>query len=478
MFGIHSNGLMGSIGGNDAVGRKPSVRTNLLKEEMIPMHALLTPHAKRQLPRTNLVTAGAAAVMAAFVVALSLPAGAAATPTLTLPVSVSGLKSGEVESLLASTPLEDLSAAQLAKPISELPGFGSLLGILPSGLLQQALTQTIKELAGKGDTLEQLNSSSAVVSELNAQLEKIIPEPLLSLLPVLLKGNSLSGVLTSGLGSLSPSQLVEGLLTGASEPEREQLIENILTAVAPELQSLLGSTLAGKSFETSNVNELASTVGMTTEGFDSDLDATTEQILPTAMAVTTPLTNGKALAALEGIDGLHLGLLDGAPENTSGGSGGGAGGSGGAGGGSGGSPGGTGGNPGGPGGSGGTGGGGSTTPSSTTILVEDRSAQKAATTSAAQTAKVKILSRKVKGDAVTLVVQVPAAGSLLLAGKGVRSVREQSDGAERLTLRALLTKAGVASLRKHRHGLTVKLGVSFRQVNGSSSSATTTVGFG
>jgi hypothetical protein len=450
-----------------------------LKEETIPMHALFTPHAERLSLRINPVTAGAVAVITAFVVAISLPAGAAASPALTLPVSVSGLTSGEVESVLASAPLEDLSAAQLAKPISELPGLGSLLGILPSGLLQQALTKTIKELAVKGDTLEQLNNSSGVVSELDAQLEKIIPEPLLSLLPVLLKGNSLSGVLTSGLGSLNPSQLVEGLLTGASEPEREQLIENILTAVAPELQSLLGSTLTGEPFETSNVNELASKVGMTTEGFDKDLAATTEQILPTAMAVTAPLTGDKALTALEGIDGLHLGLLDGAAETTLGGSGGGAGG---AGGGSGGSGTGPGGSPGGSGGSGGTGGGGSTTPSgSTTILVEDHRAQNAATTSTGstvKTAKVKILSHKVKGDAATLVVQVPAAGRLVLTGKGARSVREQSDGAERLTLRIVLTRVAAASLRKHRHGLKVRLEVSFRQVNGASSSALTTVGFG
>jgi hypothetical protein len=113
--------------------------------------------------------------------------------------------------------------------------------------------------------------------------------------------------------------------------------------------------------------------------------------------------------------------------------------------------------------------------------VDEQRAQNAAATTVgrtAQTAKVKILSRKVKGDAVTLVVQVPAAGSLVLTGKGVRSVREQSDRAERLTLRIVLTKVAVASLRKHRHGSKVKLDVSFRQVNGSSSSATTTVGFG
>ncbi|HTD07859.1 MAG TPA: hypothetical protein VK680_03120 [Solirubrobacteraceae bacterium] len=411
------------------------------------------------------MTAGAAVVMAAFAVAISLPAGATAAPSLTLPVSVSGLKSGEVESVLASTPLEDLSAAQLAKPISELSGLGILS---KNSSLQQALTETIKELAAKGGTLGQLDDSSDIVSELSAQLGKILPEPLLSLL---LQGNNLSTLLTSGLGSLSPSQLVESLLTSATGPEREQLIEQILAAAAPELQSLLGSTLAGEPFETSNVNELASKVGMTTEGFDNDLESTTEQIRPTAMAVTAPLTDGKVLAALEGIDGLHLGLLEAGPEGTSGGTGG-----------SGGSSGGLAGGVGGSGGSGasGAGGSGSGTPG-TTVVVNNSTMPGAATpgaTVSTASAKVKIVSHKVKGQTVTLVVQVPAAGTLMVSGGGVRLLRRQAAKAERVTLHLALSKAGAASLRKHRHGLRIKLDASFVPVSGASSSVATTVKVG
>jgi hypothetical protein len=433
------------------------------------MHASFTLRSSRLSPSLNPLTAGAAAVVAAFVVAISLPAGAAATP----PVLVSGLKSGEVESVLASTPLEDLSAAQLAKPISELSGLGILS---KNGSLKQALTETIKELAAKGDTLGQLGESSDVVSELSAQLEEILPEPLLSLL---LKGNNLSTLLTSGLGSLSSSQLVEGLLTSASEPEREQLIEQILTAAAPELQTLLGATLTGEPFETSNVNELASKLGTTTDGFDEDLESTTAEIPPTAMAVTAPLTDGKALTALEGIDGLHLGLLESGLEGAGGGAGGSGGAPGGSGGGSNGSGGGSAGGAGGSGGSG-TGSSGSGTPG-TTIILNAATVPGAATPRATATtasAKVRIVSHKVKGHTVTLVVQVPAAGTLTISGGGMRSLRRQAAKAERVTLRLVLSKAGAASLRKHRHRLTIKLDASFRPVSGASSSAATTVKVG
>jgi hypothetical protein len=426
------------------------------------MDASFAPHSRRLSLRSNPLSTGAAAVIAAFVVAVSLPAGAAATPTL--PVSVSGLGPGEVESVLAGLPLEDLSAAQLAKPISQLPG----LAFLPSGSLRQTLTKTIEELAVKGDTLGMLGDSPSVVSELSAQLSKVIPSGLLSLL---LEGKSLSSALTSGLGTLSPSQLVEGLLRSASEPEREQLIEHILTGVSPELQSLLGSTLAGEPFETSNVNELASKIGTTADGFDEDLGSTIEQIPPTAMAVTTALTDGKALTALEGTNGLHLGLLGSDPEGAGGGTGG-----------SGSSPGSSGGGAGGAGGSGapGAGGGGSGTPG-TTIILNASTVPGAATpgmTATTASAKVSVVSHKVKGHTVVLVLRVPAAGTLRVSGGGVRSLRSQVAEAERVTLRVALSKAGAASLRKHRHGLKIKLETSFAPVSGASSSAVTTVKVG
>ena len=75
----------------------------------------------------------------------------------------------------------------------------------------------------------------------------------------------------------------------------------------------------------------------------------------------------------------------------------------------------------------------------------------------------------------TLVVEVPAAGSLKISGKDVTSVSRKAAGAERLTLHITLTRAG-ASLRR-RHHLKVELTAAFTAVGGSRSSATTTVSF-
>jgi hypothetical protein len=93
-------------------------------------------------------------------------------------------------------------------------------------------------------------------------------------------------------------------------------------------------------------------------------------------------------------------------------------------------------------------------------------------------ARIEILSRKVKVDAITLVVQVPAAGRLTVSGGGVKSVSKQSEEAERVTLRTVLTKAGAASLRRHGHRLKLKLKASFEEVAGTRASATTTVAIG
>jgi uncharacterized membrane protein YgcG len=413
------------------------------------------------------------AALLVLLVGLAIPAGASAAgprSQATPPVAVSALPPGEVEEVLSGIPLEDLSATQLSEVLSKLPG----LSALPAGPLQQALVKTIEGLAAEGDTLGQLASSRKLVTGLEGQLDKLLsPSELLSLLQVL-KGQSLSSKLTSALGSLDSSQMVGGLLSSASNPE--QLIEEVLAAPSPEkLETLLGTTLAGEPFTTSTVGELATRDGMTAEGLAEDLDTTSSQLPASAMALTTPLTNGKTLGVLDAVDGIDLGVLETLKEKTPEGSGGSGSGEGGSGDGSGGA----GDAGGGAGGSGGAGGGSSGPAAGTTIVVNDLRAQEDRTSHAnLQTipAKVKILSHRVKGDAVTIVAQAPAAGKLTLSGKGIRSVSEQTDKAERVTLRTLLTKAVVTSLREH-HRLKLELTTSFKSVGGARSSTTTAVAF-
>ena len=117
------------------------------------------------------------------------------------------------------------------------------------------------------------------------------------------------------------------------------------------------------------------------------------------------------------------------------------------------------------------------TPGDTTIIDELAPTTAVSPVASAKpgTAKVRILSRRLKDDTTMLVVRVPAAGRLTVHGKGVKSVSEQTDQAERLTLRVALTRSEVASLRERRRRLRLTLVVSFKPVRGASSTARTKV---
>jgi hypothetical protein len=385
------------------------------------------------------------------------------TPGITLPATVSGLPSGEVEKLLTDIPLGELSKTQLTEALSKLPG----LGTLPANKLDEALTKTIESLTGKDATLGALLNPNEIVPTLETQLKKLLSLPeLLSLL-----GPNTKTKLTEALGSLNPSQLLDTLLGSSDKPE--QLLTQLFGALNPEtLKTLLGTTLTGEPFTKMTVGELANQLEMTTTTLDKELGTTTEQLPEGATALTTPLTDGKTLGVLDGLDGVTLGLLgSGSQEKTPGGESGSGGGSGGSGG---------------NGGSGGTDSGAgspngsSAAPGTTTVLVNVPLAQSAPTQSPGatkKTGKIKILSHRVRGKNLTLVVQVPAAGKIALGGNGIKSLQRETAKAENVTLRTVLTKAAVASLRSHRHGLRVKLKASFKIAGGSSSSALLTVTF-
>jgi hypothetical protein len=472
------------------------------------MYAPSTQHSTRaSLPQRPRNALAAAVVLLALAAGLTIPAAASAAgsaPDTTSPSAVSPLEPAKVQEVLAGVPLTDLSTTQLSEVLAKLPGLSALPAGLSQGDLATELAKAIKTLAGEGDTLGQLKSDPAeLVSKLN--LDGLLSSGgLLSLLGEPQNLSSLLSLLTTGLGSAEPGQLVGGLLGSAAKPEQPidpaQLIRQVLTSASPEkLEALLGTTLTGKPFVQGTVGTVAGEVGTTSEALAKDLDATTSQLPATAMALTAPLTDGKTLVGVLGaVEGLDMGLLS-PKEKAAEGSGGGSGGSGGSGSGSGGSSGGSGGS--GAGGSGSAGdaggwggagglaasagatggsGGGSGEPAGTTIVVNNLPAQGSTLVSpgAKTSAKIEIVSRKVKGDAITLVVQVPAAGRLTVSGSGVKAASGQSDKAERVTLRTVLTKAGVASLRKHGHRLKVELKASFEEVAGASASAKTTVAVG
>jgi hypothetical protein len=178
------------------------------------------------------------------------------------------------------------------------------------------------------------------------------------------------------------------------------------------------------------------------------------------MALTAPLSDGKTLGVLDTVEGIDVGTLTHELPGGSGGAGGSGGGSGGG--------------TGGPGGDGGAG-TSSGVPGATTIVNYPYTSGGGSPSAKLASAKVEIVSRKVEGDVIVLVVQAPAAGKVSVAGKGVKSASRQTDKAERVTVRAILTKAELASMRKGHRRVHVKLDVSFKPVSGASSAATTSV---
>jgi hypothetical protein len=307
----------------------------------------------------------------------------------------------------------------------------------------------------------------AVVPTLQSSLKEALG-PLAPLLETLLGGNPATK-LTEALGGTGGNELIGKLLEASTEPRT--LIAEILAALSPEkLEALLGSSLSGEAFSEATLAQLAGRLETTPQALDEDLGQTLPE---TALALTGPLSNGTELSVLDGVKGLVLGILHSGAEvvEEAGGGEGGTGGSGAEGG------------KGGAGGSGGSGASGNPSGAGgTTVIVASPTAQAQGSTPSAgvasvATGKLKVLAHHVKGHFITILVQVPSAGKLAVGGKGVRSIRHQTAKTERVTLKATLTKAASASLRKHHH-LKVAVKVSFKQTGGPSSTATVPVVIG
>jgi uncharacterized membrane protein YgcG len=386
------------------------------------------------------------AVIASLV---GLLAALPAVPAQASSPSITAISPTGVETLLGQTPLTTLNVGQLTEVLSKLPG---LQGV-EAGALKEALSEAIETLSEHGGNLQELLSGSGA-NELQAKLEEALGV-LSPVLETLLGGNVVTK-LTEALKGEGISSVLGELLGKASQPQ--SLIAEILGALNPTtVEGLLGSKLTGEPFSKLNVGELANDLGTTSEGLATDVGQSTSELPATAMALTAPLTSGKELAVLNGLKGITLGLLGTVGEALGGGSGG-SGGSGSSGG------------SGGSGSSGGSGGG-------TTVVLDEATPASTTPSTAAKSpvGKLKLISHKVKGDTATIVVQVPAAGYLKLSGKDTGSVRRETAKPERVTLTAKLTRAGVASLRRHDKRMKVSLKVAFKPTSGASSSATLSV---
>ncbi len=408
------------------------------------------------------------------------------------------LPAGELESLLSTLPLNDLSAAQLAHYLAGLEGV-SVLANLEVGLLsgkhlgeaglEESLRKAIEQL-GPGAKLGEL----AQVEGLLPALETALEGKLGGLLSVLL--GALPGAesgLESALGSLSLQRLA-GSLLGSTKPE-EQLATELSTLAGGlfgelgtegKLNGLLGSGLTG-TFAPTSVKEVAEELHTTPEAVSEALGQTATDLPATATMLTAPI-KGKLMGIAPAVDGLALGLLGGGASEPGEGEGGGKGkggeseGKGGESEGKGGSSEGKGSGGSGSGGQGGPGGAGSggSTGGVTVLLSLPSASSTQGTASAAakhKPGKVSILSHRVRGGVATIVLRVPAAGRVAVTGRGVRSAVRHAAKAERLTLRVSLSKAAAAALRRGHHRLPVKLKASFEPTVGAGSTARITVSF-
>jgi hypothetical protein len=404
---------------------------------------------------------------------------------------------GELDTLLSNLPLSDLDTEALTHYLAGLPGIGTLAE-LPVGLLgleelgvaglEAGLHEAIDEL-GSEATLGELVDPADLLPKLEGKLNGLLA----SLLGAVL-GQSATQALGDELGSLDLEQLVGSLLENTSEPEQLlglcNLMGGFFGALSPTtLEGALGSTLTGQ-FVPTTVETVAEEWGTSEAELAEGLGESSEQLSPTTSMLTAPLANGQMLGIAPAIKGLAVGLLS---SGEGGGNEGGGEGPGGEGPGEGPGPG-TGEGPGtGQGGAGGgaqgTGGrtatsngqgtGGVGAGATLVVNVLPSAAQTAGSRAGKATkrvARIRILSRHVKGGAVTVAVRVPVAGRVTLSGRGMQTVRRQAKRAGVLTLRARLSTASVAFMRTHRH-LTVKLTASFKPTRGAGSSTRTTVTF-
>lgn len=393
--------------------------------------------------------------------------------------SVDGLLGGLTgQQVTLSQVLEGLNPEQLSTVLGGLlsaEGLQSLLNQLAGRLGevgvegQEALRSILAALIGSLP-----EGARTVASEIQHTLEEAGGSTLQAILEGLREPGALSSAalervesLLSELSSLSPTELQQqlGELLGMLNPgEASSLLTGILGTLSPTqvtsiVEGLLGGT--GSLTSTGTPEELVHATGGTLSGLANELGTSVEGLPASLPAVTTTLggTEGSALSLVDGLGHLVLSLTG---ENGASPGGAGAGGSGGVG------------------GSGGTGssatttGSGGSTPGTTVVVNAPRathSSHNAVTHGrkrhGKRSGKVRILNHWVRGDRARVALHVPAAGRLVLKGRGLQREVRHVGHARRIVMKLKLTRAGVASLhhRRRRH-MRMKVRAIFKYAHG------------
>src|ERR1700722_13906228 len=227
------------------------------------------------------------------------------------------LSAGQLQTLLAALPLNDLSAAQLTHYLAGLEDLSvlaslhvGLLGTEELGLagLEEGLSHGIEQL-GPAATIGELANTAKLLPDIEAKLDDLLTSLLGSAL-----GSSQQQDLSEALATLNLDQLVGALLASAKEPAQlgglADLAGKLFDGLGTEgLEGILsGSPLAG-GFAPTTVENVAHELSTTPEVVSSELGQTAAQLPATATMLTAPVTGGKLLAVAPAVKGLALGLL-------------------------------------------------------------------------------------------------------------------------------------------------------------------------
>jgi hypothetical protein len=395
-------------------------------------------------------------------------------------VNLSGLASTLLSGKPSAT-LSELTASVLANPV-----LGTVLSLAHANLTPEQIVaglspEQLPQFLGK---LVEGLAPAQVAQLLEGLAGKLSPEQLTTLQPLLaaLTGGlseTALAQLRSDLGGL-PTGLSSGELAALNPAQLAEVVDHLFATATPaQLTHVVEDLLGGLSWAPTTAGSLATKLGASQEGLAAHLGVPAEQLTTNAPATIAELgSTGKVMGVVASARKLALSLLE--PEGS--GSGGGGNGGSGGGSGSGGSGGSGGGGNGGSGnaGSGGSGGNGLPGGNLTVVVNTPSSSTLAAAGAGAGTkrARLTILSHHVRGRVATLVLQVPAAGRVVLSGHGVRATSVRTRGGQRVTLTVTLAKGTAAALRRaHRH-LSVRLTATFLPAGGGgSATAVATVTF-
>lgn len=390
---------------------------------------------------SRLVVSVPAMSVAVLLAAMPVDASAGGTPVTPASVNVNTGELANVNVSALGLESNELASALLKIPaLSTLPSgtLDSLIGGLPTNSTLQDLLAEVKAATGvevmTGEALGVVLGDAAANPDV---LSHLLGE-VASLLHGTPQAGALQAVLTNLISGLTPAQLqqLESQLDATGSPA--ELAAKLAQKLANgELDSEL-STLLGELGTTAATTggQAAAAVGTTADKLASELGLG-EKALEAASGTSTPLGSlSGVLDTLAGPTGLTLATVPNTPGATT------------------------------------TTNGGSTTNNTSTTITTTPGAATSGKSSMAS-GKVKIISHRVKGHLLVLVVRVPSAGELTITGAHAKRELRRSKRAGTLTLRVPLTNAAVADVRR-RHKLKIQLKAAFKPASGAASSASAT----